>query len=123
MVVGLIGVAVVANVARSVTKKRRDKMSDNGKGSRSNLYGVFIGEMRTSRWVMTRNRKRAVKLAREHGGFVRVRKDDPDVSSFDRPTFIATSDPIPSADFRKKASKAGFKKGNTSISQRSLDRG
>lgn len=112
---------------KSPRKKGKGKMaSDNGnkrkgKGSRSNLYGVFVGDMRTSRWVMTRNRKRAIKIAREHGGFVRVRPDDPNISVFDRPTFIATSTAIKSADFRGKSKRAGLKSG-AQTTQRMLDR-
>ncbi len=95
---------------------------ENGtKGSRSNLYGVFVGDRRTSRWVMTRSRDRAIKIAREHGGFVRVRKDDPNISSFDRTTFIATSERIKSADFTGKSKRAGLKSGRQ-MTQKTMDR-
>jgi hypothetical protein len=49
----------------------------------SKLYGVFVGP----KWGMTRNKRVAIRAAREHKGEVRVMDDDPAMSAWDSPTF------------------------------------
>ena len=54
-----------------------------------NLYGVFAGNM----FGMTRNKRQAIKVAKELGGTVRV-MPIPDTRLWDAPTFRVCSDPL-----------------------------
>lgn len=97
--------------------------SERAKGSRSNIYGVFLVG---GGWAMTRNKAEALREAKKRRGFVKVLKDDPSMSGgFDRPTFILTSTPVANGDFRNRPRRKGelnFRSPEAIVNQRGLDR-
>lgn len=60
------------------------------------LYGVFVG----TKWGMTRNRRVAIKAAREARGQVRV-MEEPESVYWDMPTFYACSTLVVSFEVKK----------------------
>ncbi len=54
-----------------------------------NLYGVFAEHA----WMMTRNRRQALRLAKQYHGEVRS-MPEPDAAYWDRPTFRLCSHSI-----------------------------
>lgn len=57
---------------------------------RAQLYGVFIG----TKWALTRNKKKALTLAKENHGTVRAMPLPSGHYSWDAPTFRVSSDEI-----------------------------
>lgn len=58
------------------------------------IYGVFIG----SKWCMGRNKRRALKYARDNHGYVMRVTDCPEISAYDAPTFRVLGELV--ADYR-----------------------
>jgi hypothetical protein len=69
----------------------------NPQPRRAMLYGVFGTVNGTARWAMLRNKRRAVRLARLHSGYVTA-TPEPGCAVWDAPTFRVCSDLV--ADFR-----------------------
>lgn len=61
---------------------------------RSMLYGVFVGVSPGKRWCMTRNKRAALRLAKDDQGEVRAMFLPRERMAWDAPTFYTMSDRI-----------------------------